>query len=204
MFSNKKFIFLFYSLIIFSFLIIIQYINIQKILLRNEPISFYDFYLLKETIFILKESLEFHILKMFYIALIFALMTLGLLFFINKISFFKQKILNKILGSISFIVLVFNFYPIQEEINWDALSFYQSNGFLKYLNYQIILLYSSRKPSKYSYEKIKKIIKKIPDHKNTYDSIQPDVVLILNESFWDPLIIEKLQLNKDPSAIIET
>lgn len=198
LFSNKKLVFYIYISIIFVFLIILQYINVQKILLRNEPISFYDFFLIEETAFVLKKNLEYHIIKLLTLGLVFLLILIGLFLLLEKISFFEKRISNKLLGFISFAILVFNFSFFQEEINWDELSFYQRNGFLRYLNYQIILLYSYKKPSKYSLETIKDIEKRISHNKNNEKYIRPDVVLILSESFWDPLIIEKLKLNKDP------
>ncbi|GIP35253.1 LTA synthase family protein [Paenibacillus sp. J2TS4] len=114
----------------------------------------------------------------------------------------KTKIVLALL-SVVFFISVYSGKPIPVKqafnistIPWDQTANYMTNGLLltTLLNVDLILI---SEPEGYSKDKIESLIAEIP-RKSEKNPIDPNIIVILNESFWDPTIMKDIKFSEDP------
>ncbi|WHY00008.1 sulfatase-like hydrolase/transferase [Neobacillus sp. DY30] len=118
------------------------------------------------------------------IKLISSLVLLGLFLLIFRIestsdtSFLKRKLM---------IVYVMTDQKLTYQQDGVIGGFVQNLKWLK-----------QEKPPGYSTAAIKEIISKSEVAANATDTEKPNIIMIMNEAFWDPTVMENVEFNKDP------
>ena len=87
------------------------------------------------------------------------------------------------------------------EINWDQVRNYDYNGFLVgfMVNTKNIII---TEPEGYSQETIEGLANSV--NKVVEDEIKPNIIMIMNESFWDPTRFSNVTFSEDPLPTINT
>jgi phosphoglycerol transferase MdoB-like AlkP superfamily enzyme len=209
-FTNKFNWILIYWLNILSIILILLYINIQKILRLREPISLNDLFLFKEAIFVIKQ------LHISYFIPILILLLIILILELTLTKYFKYRINQNISLLIKFFLLVFTLiFGINARNNifgknvfWGNYFNYIENGFFIYLTNNIFN-YKVEKPANYNEENIKFIAEKLKRDFNfskRHSNIKPNIILILNESFWDITQLPKIRsaLKRDVLSFVHS
>lgn len=82
-------------------------------------------------------------------------------------------------------------------IPWDQAENYLTNGFLlsTLLNADLVII---DKPPGYEEERINQLADSIPRRTNIDKTVNPNVIVVLSESFWDPTKLSNVTFNKDP------
>lgn len=84
---------------------------------------------------------------------------------------------------------------------WNQQKNYANNGFLLsfLFNTQSAIIFP---PKGYSKGKIDDIIAKYSIDSEVTDQVQPNIIMVMNESFWDPTVMEELEFSKDPMPTV--
>ncbi|UCZ54926.1 LTA synthase family protein [Bacillus shivajii] len=184
---------------------ILAFISYVKVMYRSVPLHPSDFKLIKEA---------FTVIDYFYASL--NLWLIGLLFLVVVlVTLFVKKMkadrmitrkMSFVMVGICFIIL-FSFFsdkPIPLE-KWGSLStfsyaqskHYDINGFS--LGFLLLSTYKDDENTSlvYSEENVLEVRNLFHTDKPS-SGFSPNVLYIMSESFWDPTIIDTLQLEKDP------
>ncbi|GAA4828698.1 LTA synthase family protein [Paenibacillus vulneris] len=88
-----------------------------------------------------------------------------------------------------------NLFGIQD-YHWDQLTNYNANGFMLAtgLNLETIFV---KEPGNYGPENIANIINSI-EKKNIISTVEPNIIVILSEAFWDPTVMKEVSFSQDP------
>ncbi|MGN7381007.1 LTA synthase family protein [Paenibacillus sp. SAFN-117] len=91
--------------------------------------------------------------------------------------------------------------PVKQAFNistipWDQTSNYMTNGLLltTVLNVDLILI---EEPEGYNKEKIESLVAEIP-RKPDQSDVDPNIIVVLSESFWDPTVMKDVEFSEDP------
>jgi phosphoglycerol transferase MdoB-like AlkP superfamily enzyme len=188
-------------------------INIIKIDLRSEPLVFSDLFMLKEAAdFAGKSQFDFTKYLSFLIPVFILLLILPL--FIRRVKLNLKK--RAVFWLAAICVAFFFFYAtiipertfIERKMNltvWDPVLEYKTNGF-------ILSFFKSSKrnifftPLNYNPSKVQEYALELGyiDKSVSLDDItlspdeMPNVIVIMNEAYWDPSNMNNISLNKDP------
>ena len=201
-------LFIIYPLISFAAII-----NIIKLELRREPLVLSDLFLLKESIDVAgNSSFDFTQYLPYLISVFIILLILPV--FIRRIKLNRKKRL--IFGFAAFSVFFLFFYSVTAKENtfiekrmnlaiWNANTEYKSNGFIleifKNSKRSIFLApknYNRAKVEEYASELgyVDKII--TLEDINISPEKMPNVIIIMNEAYWDSKNMTNIELNQDP------
>ena len=199
--------------IVYPFITIASVINIFKIDLRREPLVFSDIFLIKESLDVAGEAkLDFSQYLSFLIPAFILLFILPL--FIRRVKLNRKK--HMIFGFATFCTAFLFFYAtvipertfIERKMNlmvWDPIAEYNANGFIlsffkssKRNIFFAPLNYSKTKVQEYALE-LGYIEKSISFGDITLSpGDMPNVIVIMNEAYWDPANMTNISFNKDP------
>lgn len=84
---------------------------------------------------------------------------------------------------------------------WDQQKNYENNGFLLsfLFNAQSAIIFP---PKGYSKGKIDDIIAKYSTDTEVVNDEQPNIIMVMNESFWDPTVMQGLKFSNDPMPTV--
>lgn len=92
-------------------------------------------------------------------------------------------------------------YPIKQKLGinmiiWDQASNYLENGFMlsSVVNMKLIFIDA---PPDYNEETIRQLVDRV-ENNTELNSVDPNIIVILWEAFWDPTIMEDVSFNEDP------
>lgn len=183
-----------------TLVILFSVINRIKFNFRGIPLIAKDFYLNDELLTILDIVLTANTIKLIILSL------LGITFIIFLIMNFpklKLKTKDRVISSIISLVLLFTFININILKN---ISLYKGNIDCS-KNGCILSFISSinKKPMNSSLEYIVNNIKDLNDNKTNNSSssgIQPNIIIIMSEAFWDPSVMKAIQFSQSPTPNI--
>jgi phosphoglycerol transferase MdoB-like AlkP superfamily enzyme len=196
---------IFYLLAILQMIMwaVISFGSFQKFQLRGDPFVPADFYLLQEgadissvlnDILTKKDLLGAGLLLFVLAMLIWAFVKFGV-----TISF-KYRLLISSISLFLCILLVNNVvkYTVKDTAELVIAEKYQKLGFIGgFMN--AVEEAKGEEPEGYSKAKITSIIEKSKDaDADTDPDFKPNVVVVLAESFWDPMLLENANFQDDP------
>jgi len=84
-----------------------------------------------------------------------------------------------------------------EIISWDQKENYSTNGLLLsfFMNFQWIFI---EQPSEYNKDKIEAVLKNIERKSACEDAINPNIIMVMSEAFWDPCVMDNISFSEDP------
>jgi phosphoglycerol transferase MdoB-like AlkP superfamily enzyme len=198
------------ALITSGSLLLMGFVHYNKLNLRTEPLYPMDFLQvahLKEVIPMVSEYLSVGSIFLFLLfIIIFVLLIMILprtktniwvrvflfassLYLVYSYTFFPKTFMKKF-ADFSNIAIV----------QWSQISNYEENGFL--FGFVSNLFNDGfEKPADYSKAKVLEVANKYLDkteHQNSNDSIRPNIIYLMSESFWDPTKLENVEFNGDP------
>lgn len=195
--------------------LIFSFVNHVKLGLRNEPFLPSDLSMIKS----LPELIHMITLKEILLIIIAVLLITGsciLIFRRQRLKFFQRKNWRWLTGGVA-LLLCFGFLSINhakspvhqlglrlnnDPLYWDPVWGVKRNGpilnFVNYLNAEIMA-----EPTNYSKQTMLKLQKKYTQqaqktNQTRHELKNTDVVLVLSESFSDPLEVPGVALNEDP------
>ncbi|MCQ6276857.1 sulfatase-like hydrolase/transferase [Bacillus sp. V3B] len=203
LFFLKSKSYLIVALLVMGLLSILAHISYTKTDLRGEPLSILDFRLFSEAANIVDVlSFRFYIPIIVSVILVFLAISFVILFV--KLEIPKR---SRVFASVVSLFIIILGYAstidslsklritIPADVSWN----HDTNGFLlatlidsKFLNIP--------KPDNYSKEAIEEIYKNIQeatDEKSTISKINPNIIFIMSEAFWDLSIASELHLSKE-------
>lgn len=188
-------------LILHAFMVAGNYIKLRFL---NEPLYLWDTYLIKDLLIISREYV-----KSSMIMIIFTLLTLGIILIFKNINSVIRAL--KPVPNFKFMFLVF--FPLLFNLNmlnnnrlssiniakdwYDGIDEFLRNGTYveSYLYLKDLDKYLNKKPKDYSENKIKQIEEQI-NTENKASDLNPNVIVVLNESFWDLNNLKDIKINK--------
>lgn len=199
---------LFISLLFVQFFgwIFIAFASYKKFQLRGDYFSPFDIHLLKEVVDISRyfESLVTKKLIVF-VLLMGILSVLGVWLLLRlrvKVPFVKRMIIS--IASVILLAILIKYsvvFSIKEEHVVVMNEKYEEIGFVG----AFLTIRNQSKdngpPKNYNNEKINEIIKDINMNKADVEietEFQPNVIVILAEALWDPLLLENIEFEEDP------
>jgi phosphoglycerol transferase MdoB-like AlkP superfamily enzyme len=190
-------------------LVIIGFIHYNKLNIRVEPLYPFDykqFTQMKDVIPMLKEYISIGHVIMFVLLVLFLG---GLLIFLRNI---KIKLwLRGLIFLVTFIMLYsYTNFPntfmksfVEKNnvaiVKWNQIDNYEVNGFL-FGFISNLQSESFKKPEGYTMQKVQETARKYvrnSDEKTNYSSLNPNIIYIMSESFWDPTRLN-LGFSDDP------
>lgn len=205
-----------------AFIFVLSYIERYKVMFLGENLYPWDVLLYQQLFNLLPELIKEVNKEMALIAAIGAVLMMAALIFIkNKIKFVvcRLSLLNRlalIVGTAGLIVSFFLYSstPLKHlfdslqitNMNWNQETNYKINGFVLsfVLNTESALIFP---PKGYGKENITNIVKdlsaKLPPEvpKKTLKR-NPNIIFIMNESFWDPTQLQSVTLSEDPMPTV--
>ncbi len=186
-------------------------INYYKLNIRGEPLFPWDF-LSQGEFFNIAGSIDIQ----FEIRIVSIILTLILIYPIIRtqkrffIGVVKHVILficvlSAFVGSIYFVY--FNNSILSKlnisHTNYDQKSNYENNGFIFAFTNSIGDLIND-KPSGYGKEGILNVVGKMRSvtGKTAVSDIKPNIIMIMNEAFWDPTLLPNVSFSEDPLATV--
>lgn len=176
--------------------------SFKKHQLRGDYLLPSDIGLIKEgaTIINVVDSIltvEFIVLSLILFTLIIAIIYI----LIKKIEPIKLtwRFLISLLSVAGLIIFLFNpgIFSIRATAAVNVADEYQKlglvGGFLN-LNKQSELV----TPESYDSTNIERIIKSLPESEQVSQSFKPNIIVVLAEAYWDPLLLKNLKFEKDP------
>lgn len=198
------------TLVVYTTVSVLALISGLKLQFRDEPLVFSDFSIIKETLSVAGDyGMR---LRPIYIAAVFAL--LFMLFIASFIKKLKPKIKTRLLVAILslavfFLSAVFVFWSdnsvlLQNYIVsvWNPRLEYENNGvimgFVRNTRLSLIL-----PPDNYSERSVKEAAERLgyavkPVGTALTDDQKPNIIVIMNECFWDPNFMTAARFNIDP------
>jgi phosphoglycerol transferase MdoB-like AlkP superfamily enzyme len=82
-------------------------------------------------------------------------------------------------------------------VTWDQAQNYKLNGYLVATALNLKLAFVP-KLENYNETNLDKLIQSIPRRTNIYSSIEPNIIVVLSESLWDPTLLPKVTFDQDP------
>ncbi|HPO49832.1 MAG TPA: sulfatase-like hydrolase/transferase, partial [Spirochaetota bacterium] len=194
----------------FPISVIISFINYSKLFYRGEPFVINDLYLAKE-LFKIMNKYNFVVIKEVYFAIVIFIVLLTLLLFIGRIGLKKRVRFLFFAPSLLIFLFFLNFFVISDAsfLNkvyqkdlFNAEAEYKSNGFLIFFLGRAKLA-QIKAPDSYSQNNVKKYAAELNysediDYSQVDDSSKPNVIVIMNEAFWNPDYMTGVKLNIDP------
>lgn len=184
-----------------TLIIIFSVTNRVKFNFRGIPLIASDFYLNAEILTILNVVLTPNTMNLVILSLVSISF---LIFLVINLPKLKLKTKDRIISLIISLVLLFSFVNINGLKN---ISPYKGNTDCD-KNGCILSFVSSinNKPMNPSLEYIVNNIKSL-NNDNTNDSssggIQPNIIIIMSEAFWDPSVMEAIQFSQSPTPSID-
>jgi phosphoglycerol transferase MdoB-like AlkP superfamily enzyme len=178
-----------------------------KIKFLGEPLLPWDFSLSKETT---------NIINYFVVNInfgIIALLVISLVGFIYICKYIRKKDFGKedpkirlvlAMLSLAFLGSIYFGIPVpakQDMINqcitWDQHLNYEQNGFLLAftMNFEWLTV---KKPDDYNQKRIETIVNGITQKTDKNNTVQPNIIIIQSEAFWDPTALKEVSFSKDP------
>ncbi len=203
------------SMICLTFFGAVAFANMKKLSVLGEPLYPVDFYQIR---FIkpLLEMIGGNAYMLIWIAAAFIAVVIIILRRMPKVTIELPVRLALLMMSIiivycyvnydsTFINKTFNMAGI-EKILWDQKGNYDNNGFVfgTIFNLKSIVMV---KPENYSEEAVKQIAEKYKAEAEKInktraaansDALQPNIIFIMSEAFWDPTRLESLKFSEDP------
>lgn len=194
-------------------LITLGLINYYKVVMRGDPFMPWDLVLKKEAINIITYidiSLDKETILVLG-ALIIIIIALG--FLKPKKIKWRYRLVGIFIG-LSVITLFMNKTYFNndkmkklgvEDIFWNQKRNYEINGFLTGFSMNIPKI-MIKAPTEYSEKNINEIIeeyeKSVPVFENEKSNKQPNIIIIMNEAFWDPTVLSEITYSQDPIPTI--
>jgi len=191
------------------FLTIISLANLVKMQLLGEPLFPWDFVRLDQVFNLLPK----YFTEISTILLFLLLITLGLFFIIKfLLPRYKAKLLSRIVMLVFILAIVpllifYRHTPLEtafrnadiEHVFWLPSENSIQNGLLLgfVMGIENILVI---KPDNYNKEEIARIVKENQENRKEEYNVKPNIIVVLNESFWDPTVLPNLTFSKDPIA----
>ncbi|HHV72788.1 MAG TPA: LTA synthase family protein [Clostridia bacterium] len=192
--------------------IIFSLISGVKIKFRGEPLLPWDIILGKEAgnimaTFASSINLKIIFFMLFYFFVGFVLVNKLVNKLPQQVFLLKGKIVERIVLCVVSLALFIPIYydkpiPIKQKlgiqgITWDQSDNYSKNGFL--LSFLMNLHWlSAQEPSGYSKEVVSTIVQGIEPKSNSNDRVNPNIIMIMSEAFWDPTIMDNISFSRDP------
>ncbi|MEG2044939.1 MAG: LTA synthase family protein [Clostridia bacterium] len=197
----------------YPLIVLISIINYQKVLLRNEPFLPTDIVNYKEAMGISSTfSLEFR--KVYFICIIIFVVFLAALFFIRSVKFkLKTRLITLVTTVILMVPLsygiVFSKNSLLErsyyETVWDLDLEYNQNGLINAMLENIKRI-KYKEPEGYSEESVQKAADDLgyvdPEVSELSDEQKPNIIVIMNESWYDDSMFTAVNLNPNPLSPI--
>lgn len=181
---------------------LIAFGSYKKYQLRGEYLLPSDVGLIREGITIINAIEKILTLGFVIGALLSLIFVITVIFILNKVIEpvkFRWRLLAAAVSVISLFVLALNpgIFSYKARAAVNTTDEYQKlgliGGFLN-LNKKSELAI----PETYDEKNIQRIIKSLPDDKNVDQTFKPNIIVVLAEAFWDPLLLTDLTFEKDP------
>lgn len=195
LFGRSDITFTLLSLLLFLFAFISSYK--EKIL--GIPLLPWDFFMNKQAMNLISYFYEgFGTFNFVVLSLnIFAIIIVKKVIVNITISFKKRLIiLIFAISTFAFAIINLNKMGLENKV-WNQKENFSENGVI------ISFLMSSnnflvKRPEEYSKENLHNILEEEPLNTVSENGIQPNVIIIMSEAFWDPTIIKGISFSKDP------
>ncbi|PHV71580.1 hypothetical protein CS063_03170 [Sporanaerobium hydrogeniformans] len=195
------------TLITGSLFLVGALINYFKMELRGDAFVPWDLRLGKELSNIMEHiSIEFTPQMMGGILFV-SLFFIGTLFLKEKKISWRARLVGLSVSLISFMVGFYTLFMNKTnmnalgiyEINWDQVRNYNYNGFLVgfMVNTKNIII---MEPNGYSKESVENLLNSV--NVTSENNVKPNIIMIMNESFWDPTKLEGVTFSEDPLPTI--
>ncbi|MEQ2528571.1 LTA synthase family protein [Bacillaceae bacterium CLA-AA-H227] len=182
-------------------MLILAYISLKKFQLIGKYFEPTDLYLITEGLDITKiinqDTYLKIIISLFSVA---ALIIISIIFLIRKsVSIhFKYRLLISFLSLVGIILFTCNPFifslKASTEGNVDSYSKLGLIGGFITLHKKSNLV----NPKVYTKNEVKRIMHNLQSTTNTDPNFKPNIIIVLAEAFWDPLLLENLTFKKDP------
>jgi len=202
-FPRKIFIFLaFLQLIIWPAVALVSY---KKFQLRGDYLSPFDVFLLREGADISKYISNLINMKMIAAGiglLIAGILLLWLMFKTIRPESVKKRLMiasSSLLIAVMIIQFPQTFYAGNSEKLTDIQTQYENRGFVGgFLN--VLHQFDLYEPKEYNREEIDKLVYSLEktDKSMSDSDFQPNVIVVLAEALWDPLLLEEVKFKEDP------
>lgn len=191
-----------------AFFLTAALVNYFKMIVRGDPFVPWDLMLSKELKGIMGH-IEIKITPLAIGVVIVALLCTILAFWIKDEKKSIKSRATFVAISIGTLFLCFQFIylnkPVLEamriyDANWSQNRNYEYNGFLMgfLINVKNIII---SEPEEYNKEKIDNLIANTSDHPGNGE--KPNIIMIMNESFWDPTKLENVVFSTNPMPNIQ-
>lgn len=190
-------------------ILLLSLISMYKARYRGDSLFPWDLGLGKESSNMAQFVSDIRALMNIFLIIIFPIFIFVLNFFASSIK--MQLDTRLILGFISILaLLIISFRPSKMfqslfiKLNIDSTTrnqgeAYNDNGFLLafLMNIKKLFIY---KPEDYSENTVKSIINdnKHIDEEQKLTTKKPNIIVIMNETFWDPTLLDRITFGKDP------
>ncbi|WCF07870.1 LTA synthase family protein [Paenibacillus thiaminolyticus] len=206
-FSTK--LYLVVSISLTALLSVISKISGIKSTLRGEPLFPSDIMLLNEGQDIIKYFNDINVIPFFILFFFLITLLVLLIIFVKKNDSSLSLKTRTVLGFVSILIAISiivtpNSLKFSNIINisWNQQANYIQNGIIigMLLNTNIT---KENAPATYSEETIKKVIADIKSEiraqtSSSNQSINPNIVFVMSEAFWDPSNLDGIKFSKDP------
>lgn len=196
-------------LIVYTLLIVISYGSRIKYQLRAEYFTPFDISLLKEGLNISQYFSDLVTWKFVLVLLGFIIFAVALFILHKKINVTTTRRTRAIIFTISLLSITLmisspSLLTLTDKSELTITQSYRNYGFIR--GFLIVLDNSKNEiPPNYTESQISKLLTKSEGKSDDIDNdFKPNVIVILAEALWDPLLMENLDFTEDPIPFLRT